>query len=283
MNNSLNSNLTNLNSLSANLQQQQLPSNSSGLFCAQQLFNSAASQQKVKRTRQRVDAGEPRNSYASISNYATSRLGKTPRNFPNANGLPGSKGLFDQLGYLGLNALLAGNSFSPDDLLLQSSFASQANLVNSVNSGLVNSSNGNPISSLLASLATNSEKSANSSPFNGPPLDAAADQANGKLTSQQQQMLLSQSFHWNTNQQQFGRSDSPSQSAAQPQPASQPEQRQASDLSASLLTAATASAVNLIEPLIDTMAKSRFSEDAVTLEYAKGKCRFQLDFIEKLY
>lgn len=268
-----NSNLANLNSLSANLQQQQqqLPTNSGGaLFCAQQLFNSAASQQKVKRTRQRVDAGEPRNSYASIANYATSRLGKAPRNFPNATGLPGSKGLFDQLGYLGLNALLTGQSFSPDDFLLQNTFANQANLVNS---NLVNSSAGsnhsNPISSLLASLATtNSEKPpASSSPFNGPPPPPLDEQANGKLTSQQQQMLLNQSFHWNTNQPQFG--DSPNALVNHSSAASQLDNQQPttkSDLSG------TATASNLIEPLIDTMAKSRFSEDAVSLEYVKGEC-----------
>ena len=283
LNNNLN--LANLNSLSNNLQAQQLPSNS-GLFCAQQLFNAANSQQKVKRTRQRVDAGEPRNSYASIANYATSRLGKAPRNFPNATGLPGTKGLFDQLGYLGLNALLTGNSFSPDDFLLPNSFAGPANLVNhnNSNSNLVNSAQ-NPISSLLASLAT-SEKSANSSnssPFNGPPLEAP-EQANGKLSSQQQQMLLSQSFHWNTNQPpQFGRSDSPVTASVNQPPLENQQQRPASDLSASLL--GTASAANLIEPLIDNMAKSRFSEDAVTLEYAKGECRhFDFAFFfHKLY
>lgn len=301
---SVNNNLANLSSLSNNLHQPpnqpNQPSNSP-LFCAQQLFNSANNQQKVKRTRQRVDAGEPRNSYASIANYATSRLGKAPRNFPNS-GLPGAKGLFDQLGYLGLNALLTGNSFSPDDFLLPNSFANPVNpssnvvnnslvgnnlvgnnlvsnnLVNNslVNSNLVNSSNSNPISSLLASLATNSEKSATSSPFNasGQPLDSP-EQVNGKLTSQQQ-MLLSQSFHWNTNSnppQSFGNGDSPlSNPVNQPPFGQQPDQqaRQPSDLSASHPASATASA-NLIEPPIGTMAKSRFSEDAVTLEYAKGE------------
>ena len=40
---------------------------------------SASSVVKVKRTRQRVDAGEPRNSYASITNYSCSRLAKQQR------------------------------------------------------------------------------------------------------------------------------------------------------------------------------------------------------------
>ena len=116
-NNSVNS----LSNLTSNLATNQSNlNNSNNLFCAQQLFQNSNNQHssKVKRTRQRVDAGEPRNSYASIANYATNRLGKTPK-FSQQ-----TKGLFDQLNYLGL---FAGNhSLTPEDFLISNSFLSSS-------------------------------------------------------------------------------------------------------------------------------------------------------------
>lgn len=266
LSNNLNSNLSpNLNSnLNSNLNNNSI-SNSTNLFCAQQLFNSSISnQQKVKRTRQRVDAGEPRNSYASIANYATNRLGKVPNSSRNYPTNLQSKGLFDQLGYLGLSALLTNNSFSPDDFI-SNSFVNNSNLVNSptnsspanssINSSINNNLNNNSISSLLATLAS-SDRPQTCSPsplfnssgqFDTNVACLSAEQQANKLTNQQQ-MILNQSFNWNTNNHQLTNKQSDT-----------------------VLSAGT-----LIEQqsIDNNMAKSRFSEDPVTLDFTKGQFHF---------
>ena len=257
----VNSNLTSLNNLSNN-------------FCAQQLFNATSphhhhnhnnhnsNNSKVKRTRQRVDAGEPRNSYASITNYASNRLGKAPKSFANASGLLPNKGLFDQLGYLGLNALLAGNQFTADDFLIQHSPLANCP---AANSPAANASSNSSINTLLASLAAKDNEcdstppppSFANLPVTGSNVNVAclSPSSSNQLTNQEQ-MILNQTL-WNTTNQSCLNTQSDHLNS--PDSANHLNAEQQSNL------------------LIDnsTMAKCRFTEDAVALDYnAKGKLFF---------
>lgn len=240
-----NSNFTTQSTNSLNQPLFNSPSNLNQLNQFNQLnqLNHLNNQQKVKRTRQRVDAGEPRNSYASISNYASNRLaGKASSKFQQQISNHLQKGLLlDQLDYLGLNnnlnnlsqlnALLSNGQYSLDDLLLNSN------------------QNTNSISTLLASLA---DKQSFDKQSNLNSVDATCPSPKDKLNNQ---MILNQSFNWNNSANQFNNQ---------------------SNLKFSNQTALSAGAnleqSSFLEQSSTNMAKSRFSEDAVTLDYnVKGK------------